>query len=108
MRFPARTRSPYWKATSVSRHSASRLSRKVGHLMRLLPIIGRRRVLTTAVGLVFAVLAVGCSAPPATSAQPDAGGHQVPACPPPAIQGRPPTSLPPTTPTTVTTLGQAY
>ena len=76
--------------------------------MRLLPIIGRRRVLVTAVGLVFAALAVGCSAPPATSSQPGGGGDQVPACPPPAIQGRPLTSLPPITPTTATTLGQAY
>src|SRR5882724_2369092 len=76
--------------------------------MRLLPVIGCRRILVTAVSLVFAVLAVGCSAPPATSSQPGGGGPQAPACPPPAVQGRPPTSLPPTTPTTVTTLGQAY
>jgi len=76
--------------------------------MRLLPVIGSRRILVTAVSLVFAVLAVGCSAPPATSSQPGGGGPQAPACPPPAVQGRPPTSLPPTTPTTVTTLGQAY
>src|SRR5882724_13288018 len=76
--------------------------------MRLLPIVGFRRVLVTAAGLVFAVLAVGCSAPPATSAQPGGGGDQVPACPQPVSPGRPPTTPPPTTPTTVTTLGQAY
>jgi carboxyl-terminal processing protease len=73
--------------------------------MRLLPIVGCRRVLVTAVGLVFAVLAVGCSAPPATSAQAGGGGHQVPACPRPVSPGQPP---PPPTPTTVATLGQAY
>src|SRR5882757_3270441 len=76
--------------------------------MRPLPIVGCRRVLVTAVGLVFAVLAVGCSAPPAMSAQAGGGGHQVPACPRPASPGRGATPPPPTTVTTVTTLGQAY
>jgi carboxyl-terminal processing protease len=76
--------------------------------MRLVPIDGCRRVLVTAVGLVFAVLAVGCSAPPAPPAQADGGGHQVPACPRPASPGQPLTHPPPITATTVATLGQAY
>ena len=76
--------------------------------MRLVPNDGCRRVLVTAVGLVFAVLAVGCSGPPAPSAQAGGGGHQVPACPRPASPGQPLTHPPPITATTVATLGQAY
>lgn len=75
--------------------------------MRLLPTSGCRRVFLTAIALVFAVLTVGCSAPPATSAQP-AVGPPVPACPRPANPGQPLTTMPPTTATTVATLGQAY
>src|SRR5882757_9717959 len=75
--------------------------------MRVLAIVGCRRVLVTAVGLVFAVLAVGCSAPPAPPAQAD-GGLQAPACPPPVSPGQPLSHPPPITATTVATLGQAY
>jgi hypothetical protein len=61
--------------------------------MRPLPIVGCRRVLVAAVGLVFAVLAVGCSASPATSAQAGGGDRQVSACPRPASLGRAPTAF---------------
>src|SRR5882757_1658358 len=61
--------------------------------MRPLPIVGCRRVLVTAVGLVFAVHAVGCSASPATSAQACGGDRQVSACPRPASLGRAPTAF---------------